>query len=53
LGFSKNKVFKTDPSFDPNTGKISLGVDLKYKKEKIDFIFPTCEGMYYKVTADQ
>jgi len=52
LGLSKNKVFKTEPSFDPKTSRISLELDLKYKKEIIDFIFPTCEGKYFKVKAD-
>ena len=52
LGASKNSYFKPEPSFDQNTRKIVLVSDLKYKKEAVVFIFPTCEGSYYKAKAD-
>lgn len=52
LGFSKDKAFKTEPSFDQKTAIIRLNTTLEHKEDVADFIFPTCNGIYYKVRAD-
>jgi tetratricopeptide (TPR) repeat protein len=41
----------TSAEFDPATNYITLGIDPQFKNASINFIFPTCDGIYYKVAA--
>jgi len=40
-----------NPSFDAQTGAITLATPPQYESESITFIFPTCAGIYYEATT--
>jgi len=39
-------------SYNPEGEGIMLEIDTAYKNADLDFIFPTCEGLYYSVSAE-
>lgn len=40
-----------DSAFNPELNQVMFKIDPKFKDKTIDFVFPTCAGIYYKVTA--
>jgi len=49
---SPNEIIRVQHySFDPQTGEIILEIDSKYRNEVVNFIFPTCDGIYYQAKA--
>lgn len=48
----QNEAVKIEnQAFNPKTGEVILEIDSKYKDESLNFIFPTCEGIYYQAPA--
>lgn len=47
-----NIIKGANPSFDQQTGTITLEVDSRYESETLTFIFPTCDGIYYEAVTD-
>ena len=46
----ENEFIKIErSSFNPEIGGIMLEINSKFKEEDINFIFPTCEGIYYEI----
>jgi len=49
---SQNEILKIkNRSFNPEMRAIGLEIDSKYKDQNLTFIFPTCDGIYYKAQA--
>lgn len=38
-------------SYDHQTGEIKVEIDSQYKDKSLNFIFPTCDGIYYQTTV--
>ena len=55
MGYQKTgEIFKPDDlSFDQEKGEIQITLPIEFKGETISFIFPTCSGVYYEVTASR
>lgn len=50
---SPGEVIKIEnPSYNPTVNEIAINLDLKYKDSALVFIFPTCDGIYYKVVIN-
>ena len=47
-----SKIIKIKNSFfNSETGVIVVSVNEEYKDNTINFLFPTCDGIYYETTA--
>lgn len=50
LGTSSGDIFRPqNPSFDPQTGEVTLETSVKYEDEELRFVFPACGGTYYSI----